>query len=378
MSSRDVVVVGGGIVGISVAASCARRGLRVTLCEAGGLAQAASGRNQGLVIGPHPPGTEAIGRRTVELLLNLHERSDAAFAFDREPYPCLMLGDEGGELLPGEALHELEPLLAADVRPGWINPDARRIDPGAAAAALADDARAAGAQIRTGCAVRELLRRGDDVTGVLSDDGRIEAAHVVVAAGPWSWRICRSLAHDVPVRGVRGWIIVTRPAPFRLGHVIEEWTRSPPSSPTLGQLAEGSEPAAQVACVLQQDAAGRVLVGASLHGATLDVDESPETRRAIARRAVEVVPALAGVEIADSRSCQRPYSADGLPLIGPYPGVGGLVLATGHGSLGVTQSLGSGEAVADGIESGAWAAALAPARLLASPWAPGSGAGSRS
>ena len=60
--SPDVVVVGGGIVGIAVAASCARRGLAVTLCESAGLAQAASGRNQGLVIGPNPPAMEAIGR----------------------------------------------------------------------------------------------------------------------------------------------------------------------------------------------------------------------------------------------------------------------------------------------------------------------------
>jgi glycine/D-amino acid oxidase-like deaminating enzyme len=362
--SPDVVVVGGGIVGIAVAASCARRGLRVTLCEAAGLAQAASGRNQGLVIGPHPPEMEAIGRRTLELLLDLHERSGAAFAFDREPYGCLVLGDRGDDVLSGEALRALEPLLAPTVGHGSLNDDARRIDPGTAAAVLAEDARAAGAEIRTGCGVRELLRRGDDVTGVLTDDGRIEAAQVVVAAGPWSWRVCRSLPYDVPVRGVRGWIIVTRPAPFRLRHVIEEWTPSPPATPTLGQLAEGSEPAAHVPCVLQQDGAGRVLVGASLHGATMEGDESPETRRAIARRAVEVVPALAGVAIADSRSCQRPYSPDELPLIGPYPGVGGLVLATGHGSLGVTHSLGSGEAVADGIESGEWDAALAPSRLL--------------
>ena len=63
--SPDVVVVGGGIVGIAVAASCARRGMRVTLCESAGLAQAASGRNQGLVIGPHKPQVEAIARRTL-------------------------------------------------------------------------------------------------------------------------------------------------------------------------------------------------------------------------------------------------------------------------------------------------------------------------
>ena len=361
----DVVVVGGGIVGIAAAASCAARGMSVTLCEAAGLAQAASGRNQGLVIGPHHPEVEVIGRRTLELFLDLHERSGRAFAFDREPYGCLVLSEEGGERLGPEELRAAEPLLAPHVRSAELNWDARRIDPGAAAAALADEARAAGAEIRTGCAVRELLRRGDDVTGVLTDAGRIEAGAVVVAAGPWSWRVCRSLPRDVPVRGVRGWIIVTRPAPFRLRHVIEEeWSRAAPSAPTLAQVADGGEPAPYVACVLQQDAAGRVLVGSSLHGATSDADESPETRHEIARRAVALMPALAGLAVAETRSCMRPYSPDGLPLIGPYPGTPGLVLATGHGSVGVTQSLGTGEAVADGLAEGRWGAALAPQRLL--------------
>ena len=175
--SPDVVVVGGGIVGIAVAASCARRGLRVTLCEAAGLAQAASGRNQGLVIGPHHPAMESIGRSTLELFLDLHERSGHAFAFDRDPHGCLILSPEGGDRLTAAELRAAEPLLAPHIEYAELNLDARRIDPGAAAAALADDARAAGAEIRTGCAVRELLRRGDDVIGVLADDGRIEAEH---------------------------------------------------------------------------------------------------------------------------------------------------------------------------------------------------------
>jgi glycine/D-amino acid oxidase-like deaminating enzyme len=213
--------------------------------------------------------------------------------------------------------------------------------------------------------VRELLRRGDDVTGVLTDEGQIAASTVVVAAGPWSWSVCRSLPFDVPVRGVRGWIIVTRPAPFRLRHAIEEeWSRPAPATPTLAQLAAGEEPVPYVACVLQQDVAGRVLIGSSLHGAISDADESTETRRAIAQRAVELMPALAGLAIAETRSCQRPYSPDGLPLIGPYPGAEGLVLATGHGPVGVTQSLGTGEAVAEGIGERRWDTALTPDRLL--------------
>ena len=98
------------------------------------------------------------------------------------------------------------------------------------------------------------------------------------------------------------------------------------------------------------------------------------------------MPALAGLEIAETRSCQRPYSPDGLPLLGPYPGVDGLVLATGHGSVGVTQSLGSGEAVADGVTQGRGNPRCCPtparrvprAAARARPSAPGSGAGSRS
>jgi glycine/D-amino acid oxidase-like deaminating enzyme len=105
-------------------------------------------------------------------------------------------------------------------------------------------------------------------------------------------------------------------------------------------------------------------VGSSLHGAISEADESRETRQAIARRAVELMPALAGLAIAETRSCQRPFSPDGLPLIGPYPGAPGLVLATGHGPVGVTQSLGSGEVVAEGIAHASWDPLLSPARLL--------------
>jgi len=128
--SPDVVVVGGGIVGIAVAASCARRGLRVTLCEAAGLAGAASGRNQGLVIGPHHPAMESIGRRTLELFLDLHERSGHAFAFDREPHGCLILSPEGGDPMTPAELRAAEPLLAPHVEYAELNLDARRIDPG--------------------------------------------------------------------------------------------------------------------------------------------------------------------------------------------------------------------------------------------------------
>lgn len=361
----DVVVVGGGVIGVATAWALAGAGARVELLERDGLAAHASGRNQGLVIGPHPVVMSAIAARGVALYGELHDRCGGGFFFDREPHGCLMIGEEG---LQGDELAAAEPLLGPSVTSASFNSDARRIDPGAAIAALAAEARAAGVTIRCGIGVRELLRRGSRVTGVLTDDGRIAADTVVVAAGPWSWQVCRSTDFDVPVRGVRGWLLVTRPAAFRLRHAVEDasWaaTKKALTTPTVGDLASGAVGPPAVAGLIQQDAAGRLLLGASLQTSTTDDPEHQnEAVAAVCRRAAELVPAVASLPVVEIRSCRRPMSDDGLPLHGPVPGLDGLVLATGHGSQGITWGIGSGEAVAHGLLTGQWDPALAPSRF---------------
>ena len=365
-AGTDVIVVGGGVIGVATATFAAQAGMRVTLIERDGLAAHASGRNQGLVIGPHPPEMATIAARGIELYGELHDSSDRAFFLDREPHGCLLVGESG---LTGSELHAAEPLLGPGVEQAGFNADARRIDPGAMVAALAAQAREAGVTIETGVEVRELLRRGDRIVGVSSDAGMRHADTVVVAAGPWSWRVCRSTHFDVPVRGVRGWLIVTRPAPFRLRHAIEDasWaaTKKGLTTPTVGELASGRRTVPAVAGLVQQDAAGRLLLGASLQTSATDHGEGQdEAVTAVSRRVLELVPALRSVAIAEIRTCRRPLSADGLPLHGPVPGLDGLILATGHGSQGITWGIGSGEAVANAVAGGPWDPALLPARFL--------------
>jgi len=371
MRTVDVVVVGGGIIGVATAHGLAAAGLTVELLERDGLATHASGRNQGLVIGPHPPEMAPIAADGVAGYTALHQRSGGAFAFDVDPIGVLMVGRDDAEpdRLARDGLLAREPLLGPDITDGWLNPDARRIDPGAAVAALADEARRAGAVLRTGVAVRELRKRGERIVGVLTDDGPIDAATVVVAAGPWSWQVCRSTGFDVPVRGVRGWLVVTRPAPFRLRHAIEDasWgaTKKGLAVPTVGDLASGTVAPPAIAGLVQQDGRGRLLLGASLQTSTTDhPDNQQEAVAGVCRRAAELIPAVAGLAVAEIRSCRRPMSDDGLPLHGPVPGAEGLVLATGHGSQGITWGLGSGRVVADSIVSGRWDPALDPARFV--------------
>lgn len=90
----DVLVVGGGVIGVATANACAQRGLRVALCERHGLASAASGRNAGLVMGPHPPELARIARRSVELWLSLHHQTGGGFRLDRMSLGHLVVAED--------------------------------------------------------------------------------------------------------------------------------------------------------------------------------------------------------------------------------------------------------------------------------------------
>ena len=169
----DVLVVGGGIVGVSVAVHCARRGMAVCLVESGPIAGEASSLELALL----PASADA------SAYLELHHFSGGSFLLDRS--------------LPE----------------GW---SARRIDARGAASALVQEARAYRVELRTSCEAKSLAVRRGIVRGVLTDDGELRAGTTVVAAGAASWRVCRSLGRHVPVRAEPVELLVTEPAPFEL------------------------------------------------------------------------------------------------------------------------------------------------------------------
>jgi glycine/D-amino acid oxidase-like deaminating enzyme len=369
----DVLVVGGGIIGTTTAAYLARGGASVTLVERAELASGPSGRSLGLVSGPHPPELRSIAERSLQAYLAL-ARETGAFAIDAADVGCLCISsDESGlppgegEELDGDQVAEAEPLLAVRCAAGVVIP-ARHVDPGGAVSAWAEEARRHDARIRVNCPVRSLLVDGGRVAGAMTDEGPILASCVVLATGWEAPRLAAGLGIDVPLRGVRGWIVTTRPAPFRLRRPISafDFSAGVPAVPvlTVGDIADGSAGAPIVAAQMRQDAAGRLVLGASLAAAMGDADDDgAQAVASICRRAIELIPAIAEVQIAETRTCVRPASFDGLPLHGPVDGIDGLVLACGHRSHGLTWGPGCGESVARGVLEGEWDPSLTPARL---------------
>ncbi len=215
----DVLVVGGGIVGVSVAVHCARRGMAVCLVESGPIAGEASS----LVLALLPAGADA------STYLELHHFSGGSFLLDRS--------------LPD----------------GW---PARRIDARGATSALVEEARGYRVELRTFCEAKSLAVRRGAVRGVLTDDGELRAGTTVVAAGVASWRVCRSLGRHVPVRPEPVELLVTEPAPFELERPIvadRAWVAQDPC----GRLV-ATDPA-RVADALPELASLPVLERRTLH-----------------------------------------------------------------------------------------------------------------
>jgi glycine/D-amino acid oxidase-like deaminating enzyme len=347
--SPDVLVVGGGIVGLAVAAACRQAGLgRVVVLEREErLAPGASGGNAGAVAPDmhrltDGPEFVAFGRASREVYRRWDAEWDGALGL--WPTRWLNLFPAGADPLvtrqaPGVAAHAAVPqefrrLDAAELRE--LEPDVRMPEGGTAllvdgqvgvhplrvAAALATRG---GATVATGVRMEGVTLRGDRIAGVRTSAGQFTAGAVVLATGlvppPWDG--------GVRQRWVKGHMVAVAPGPWRLGSVL--------AGPLGGgtPLADGS-----VVC-----------------GGTFDEgDESAEVRPEISDRLAHdlagVLPAARGAAVAARWCCFRPYVEGRQPVVDRLPGVAGGWFAGGHFTTGVMMAAATGTAVAEWITTG--------------------------
>jgi glycine/D-amino acid oxidase-like deaminating enzyme len=377
--SVDVAIIGGGIVGTSLAAELAGRGARVTLYEREALAAGASGRNSGVLQQPFDPALVGLYEETVALYRRVaDEVPGAGISIPPEPAGLLLVSRRAAvvgrlaadlraafptlevEALEGPAVHELEPALAPGIaacRVGIGYP----LVPSAPTFACATLAERRGATIRLGRAARPAIA-GDRCDGVIVDGQREPADAVVVAAGPWTPELVDATGAWRPIRPLWGVVVETTLAdPPR--HVLEEAamdealgtaeaveaTGAPGSAG-----AAGAEPEAAAAAEPRPKFSLMTAAGGSVVGSTYLHDEPDPAgwQERILERAVSFVPSLLEAPIRGVRACARPLSADGRPLIGAVPGIAGLFVCAGHGPWGISTGPGSARLVADLVLDG--------------------------
>jgi glycine oxidase len=338
-----VAVLGGGVIGCAVAWRLRQRGCAVTIVERGPLGGGASHAAGGILapqVEAHAPGplfelARASRARYARLADELRETTGIDIGLRRDG--TLVAGDgarfawqrEAGlpvERLSREALRALEPALALDEAVRL--PDDHQVEPRPLVRALAAAALGAGAQLRVASARRILVAAsgasrllggfaaedarfdGDRASGVLLDDGALDADAIVLACGAWS-----SLVDGLPpaprVEPLRGQMLeLTLPAPlFR--HVV---------------FGDGG--------YLVPRADGRVLCGSSEEAVGFDARTTASVLERLLARARTLCPALAGATPTGHWAGLRPSTADQLPLLGPSS-LPGLFFATGHRRNGI-------------------------------------------
>ena len=225
----DVVVIGGGIVGVSTAYALAQKGISVVLCEKGQIAGEQSSRNWGWVrktgrdereipliaesLRMWEGMNEAVGAETgfraCGILYTSQTEADDAYHEDwlrrAQPYQLgarRLNGDEVAALLPGSTRR---------YRGGMYNPTDGRAEPQKATPAIAAAARRLGAVVLTECAVRGVEQTAGRVSGVVTEHGRIGCDVVVLAGGAWSRLFCGSLGMTLPQLKVLSSVMRTAP-----------------------------------------------------------------------------------------------------------------------------------------------------------------------
>lgn len=220
MKRTDVVVVGGGATGVGVARDLAMRGLEVTLCERDGLGAGTTGRSHGLLHSgaryatADPDGAahcmqenrvlcDIAGEAVAEtggLFVRLAD--DDAGHFEAMKAACEELDIPTEELTAEEARCKV-PALTEAVEAALEVPDGV-IYPSWLVGATAESARRHGATIWTDSAIEDVLLDGDRIVGVEASGERIEADHVVNAAGAWVGKVAGLAGIDVPMAPTKG------------------------------------------------------------------------------------------------------------------------------------------------------------------------------
>ena len=375
--SADVAIVGGGIVGTATAAFLAAAGARVTLYERTEIAAGASGRNSGVIQQPHDPVLAALYRESLAAYRALDVTSGGALALDAEPVGLLQVGHDLAvaeaiaaawretdpttqpEVLDSEELRRLEPALAADLvacrlRIGYP------VAPSAATLAFAAEAERFGATVVIGQEARPVVEDGVAV-GVEVGGSLRPAGAVVIAAGPWTPSLLDPSATWQPIRPIWG-VVAQVELAAAPRHVLEgaEIDIEPGDDPGADDPT-GSD----VGDVI--DFSLVTAGGASSLGSTFLAREprAAELVDLLRTRGARFVPALASAPVVGVRTCARPVSLDGRPLVGAVPWLDRAFVAAGHGPWGISTGPATARIIADlvlGNEAGI-PAALAAGRF---------------
>jgi glycine/D-amino acid oxidase-like deaminating enzyme len=396
-SRTGVVIVGGGIIGVSTALFLAEKGHSVVLCEKGRIGGEQSSRNWGWV---RTMGRDAreipLALESLRLWRGMNQRTGRETGY-RQPGIAYFCETEqevatqeawleqaqqyqvDARLLRGAAIDTLLPGAGGKFVAALHTPTDGRAEPSHAAPAIAEAARAHGAVILTNCAVRGIDLQAGRVAGVVTEQGRIACDAVVLAGGAWSRLFCGNTGIDLPQLKVLGSVFRTAPLAggpeITAGGNVFAWRKRLDGGYTIARrnanIADITPDSFRLLLdylptLRQNYGEVRLRIGRRFleewrlrHHWSLDeatpfeavrvLDPTPkqsvlaEARTALAR----LFPAFAGMQVAQSWAGLIDVTPDAVPVIDQMARIPGFFIATGFSGHGFGIGPGAGRLMAD-------------------------------
>ena len=293
MKNWDVIVIGGGIIGLSISLALKKRGAEVLVVERGEPGREASYAAAGMLADTPielPAALHELAAASARMYPEfVHELEDETGAkVDLRDQGTIFLSPEhNGHSLPAP-LAELEPALAAPQPAAFFKE--RSVDPRALSAAALKAAKHRGVDISSGTTVTQVATESGQVISVETDKTTYRAPKVVNCAGAWSGQVGPV---PFPTRPVKGQMLALVGPRELVRHVIRS---------------------SEVYLVPRSD--GRVVVGSTLEEAGFDKRTDADTIRQLHQSALNLVPKLSEARILEDWAGLRPGTPDSLPLLG--------------------------------------------------------------
>lgn len=360
MKSFDVVVMGAGAIGSSVAYHLAKKGLDVAIVERGDYASGtSSGCDASALICDKKPGIDTkLGYESIKLYKKYAKEFSYNFEFQQRGslYVCETdqelevarqyakeQADDGYPMwmMDKQEIHDAEPYLAKDLVGGiWTDCDSS-VTPYLITFAFISEGKKLGLKAYHHHTVQDIkLNEKGAVESVITDKGEFKTKKVINCAGVWAPSLGKMVGIDIPIKPRKGEILITEKTTKVVNEKIQEFGYMMSKFEDINYERKVSKLVEKhnVAFVIEPTLADNLIIGSCRAFQGYNKESNVEVMSALAERAIRFLPILKDVNIIRAYAGLRPYVIDHLPIVSEVEEVPGYYIAAGHEGDGIALS----------------------------------------
>lgn len=371
MNAFDVVVIGAGAIGTSVAYQLCTKGYSVALIDHGDIANGSSSHCDAVaLICDKKPGIDTqMGAASIALYKELAEKFSYDFEFNQKGclYVCeteseyeaasryaKQQHDDGYEMsmVDNKTLCEMEPFLAKDLIGGIWTPGDAAMSPYKVCFAFTEEAKKLGLKVFTYCKINSIkLGEKNQVEAIDTDQGMIYCKNIVNCAGVWAPDIGNMVGIDIPIQPRKGMNLISEKTERIVWHKILEFGYMMSKFEDINFKRNVSPLVEEynVAFNIEYTESDNILLGGYRGFRGFDIRSEVEAMKAIAERGMRFFSCLKNINCIRSYAGVRPYVEDHLPIVSAVEEVPGFYIAAGHEGDGICLSPITGKIMAQVI-----------------------------